>query len=336
MYVGIEIGGTKLQLGVGPGDGTIIALERAKVDAAAGAERIRQQIIELVPALLAKAGLTPSDIRAVGIGFGGPVDAEKGIVTKSHQIEGWAGFPLAAWSRRELGWPTVVHNDADTAGLAEACFGAGRGLSPIFYITIGSGIGGGLIIDQKIYRGAGDGAGEFGHLVVGNPVHMWRTAQNSDSELLPTGTVEATCSGWGMARRLKETIEQFSLVRDADAKQVLELTNGNLENLTAEDVARVARLGNCHAQQVLLIACRVLGWAVAQVVTLLCPKRIVIGGGVSQMGEELLFGPLRKEVARFVFPAFAASFDIVPASLGEAVVVHGSLRIARDFIGDNR
>ena len=203
MFLGIEIGGTKLQLGVGAGDGTIVAVERAKVDPAAGAERIRQQIIELVPVLLSKAGLSRTDIRAVGVGFGGPVDAEKGIVTKSHQIEGWAGFPLADWSCRELGWPTVVHNDADIAGLAEACFGAGRGYSPIFYITIGSGIGGGLIIDQKIYRGAGAGAAEIGHLTL-PPRLSERFGVYRGGESYSRVTVESFCSGWSIATQAQQ------------------------------------------------------------------------------------------------------------------------------------
>ncbi len=331
MFLGIEIGGTKLQLGVGPGDGTIVALERARVDPAAGAERIRQQILELVPTLLSKAGMSKSDIRAVGIGFGGPVDAENGIVTKSHQVEGWVGFPLADWSRRDLGWPTVVHNDADTAGLAEACFGAGRGLSPIFYITIGSGIGGGLIIDQKIYRGAGVGAAEIGQLRL--PPDPRR--RGGESRI----TVEAMCSGWAIGNRTREFIA--SVTRPGtrfwdDAARLFEMVDGKLELLTAETIARAAREGNELAHTILGAGWNVLGYAIAQVTTLLCPRRIVIGGGVALMGEELLFGPLRAEVARFAFPPFADIYDIVPAELGEAVVVQGALQLARDSIADDR
>jgi glucokinase len=349
MFLGVEIGGTKLQLGIGPGDGTIIALERAKVDAAAGAERIRQQILELVPTLLANAGMSKSDIQAVGIGFGGPVDAEKGIVTKSHQIEGWAGFPLADWSRRELGWPTVVHNDADTAGLAEACFGAGRGLSPIFYITIGSGIGGGLIVDQKIYRGAGAGASEIGHLRVSPGVFM----SDDHAAMTPcddeADTVERICSGWAIEARMRAQIEKLRtqdrelLESGVDwqspsgpVAEFLELVGGDLGRTTTAVVAEAARRGHSYANNILWEVSHVLGWAIAQVITLLCPRRIVVGGGVSLIGEDLFFDPVREEVARYVFPPFSGCFDIVPASLGEAVVVHGALRLARDSIGDER
>src|SRR5437899_258789 len=164
MYLGIEIGGTKLQLGIGPGDGTLASLWRGTVNVAAGPAGIRRQISAAIPGLLAKTGLSFRDIRGVGIGFGGPVDDATRTIIKSHQIDGWDNFPLAEWITEITGWPVVLGNDADVAGLAEALFGAGKGLSPIFYITIGSGIGGGLIFNGEIYRGCGRGAAEIGHL----------------------------------------------------------------------------------------------------------------------------------------------------------------------------
>src|SRR5438876_8029022 len=144
MFLGSEIGGTKLQLGIGPGDGTLAGLWRGGVDLASGAEGIRRQIVAAVPELLARAGVDRSRLRAVGIGFGGPVDDATRGVLKSHQVGGWEGFPLAAWAEDALGLPAVLGNDADVAGLAEARFGAGKGLSPVFYMTSGSGMGGGL------------------------------------------------------------------------------------------------------------------------------------------------------------------------------------------------
>ncbi len=163
--LGIEIGGTKLQLGLGRGDGVIVALERRTVNPAQGAEGIRTQIKDALRVLLEansdKLGLPQS----VGIGFGGPVDAARGVVVTSHQVNGWDAFPLASWVRETLNIPSVsLQNDADTAALGEARFGAGVGFSPVLYVTIGSGIGGGLIVDGSIYRGNGAGAVEIGHL----------------------------------------------------------------------------------------------------------------------------------------------------------------------------
>src|SRR5262249_20647072 len=146
------------------------------------------QIIGAIPNLLCQAGVGQGGIHAVGIGFGGPVDEQARSAIKSHTISGWDDFPLVKWAEDTLGWPAVIGNDADVAGLAEAAIGAGRGLSPIFYITVGSGIGGGLIIDGKIYRGTGLGAAEIGHLRMLSP----------GGEFLP---LEQLASGWGIAQQ---------------------------------------------------------------------------------------------------------------------------------------
>ena len=153
MYLGIEIGGTKLQLGVGRGDGKLIALERAEIERSQGASAIRDRIQAIARTLAAKYPLT-----AVGIGFGGPIDTTRGRTITSHQVAGWEDFPLVEWIADKLSLPAVLGNDADVAALAEAKYGAGRGANPVFYVTVGTGVGGGLIIDGRIYRGSGAGA----------------------------------------------------------------------------------------------------------------------------------------------------------------------------------
>src|SRR5687767_12982754 len=120
MFLGIEIGGTKLQLGVGPGDGTLAGLWRGGVDPTAGGDGIRRQIVAAVPEILTSARVDRSALRGVGIGFGGPVDDAARTVIKSHQVAGWDGFPLAEWLGEALGLPAALGNDADVAGLAEA------------------------------------------------------------------------------------------------------------------------------------------------------------------------------------------------------------------------
>src|SRR6516162_7511797 len=128
MYLGIEIGGTKLQVGLGPANGTLASLWRESVDVAAGPEGIRRQIRTAVPELLSRAGVDRAQVRGVGIGFGGPVDDTTQTIIKSHQIEGWDNFPLASWISELLDLPAALGNDADVAGLAEALFGAGAGM----------------------------------------------------------------------------------------------------------------------------------------------------------------------------------------------------------------
>jgi glucokinase len=317
MFLGIEIGGTKLQIGLGEGDGVLRGLWHGRVNVQAGAEGIRRQIVEGTPELLAQAGVAKEQVRGIGIGFGGPVDDETGAVIKSHQIKGWDDFPLAGWIGDLLGLPATLGNDADVAGLAEALFGAGKGLSPIFYITIGSGIGGGFIVQGDVYRGCGRGAAEIGHLRIFDP------------KTKTIDVLEHHASGWAIGHapdlttRYRQGAESVPFWTSAEKLAVL----------TAEDVARAARDGNALARRILDNAWDALAEGICQVIALLAPRRLVIGGGVSFMGNELLFEPLRAKVAARVFKPFANCYDIVPASLGETVVVHGALALAKKRLG---
>jgi glucokinase len=325
MYLGIEIGGTKLQLGVGAGDGVLQGLWRAGVDVAAGPEGIRRQIVQGVPELLAKSGVDRSRLQGIGIGFGGPVDDRTDTIIKSHQIEGWDNFPLEKWTSDLVGLPAVLGNDADVAGLAEALFGAGKGLSPIFYITIGSGIGGGLIINGEIYRGCGRGAAEIGHL-------RFNTYFIKDSQSVypsPPETLEQLASGWGIAETAKRCLAQEHPIHSLLHSKAEELKRP----LNAEDVATAARQGDPFAESILKSAVAYLADAICHVIALLCPRRIVIGGGVSLMGENFLFQPLRQMVAERVFKPFTDCYEIVPAALGEEVVIHGALALAKRRLG---
>jgi glucokinase len=327
LLLGIEIGGTKLQLGLGHGDGKLLALERRTVDSAAGSRGILAQLPELFAILTARCETSREAIAAAGIGFGGPVDAVSGCVTRSHQIAGWEGFPLADWVRNHLGVPRVVlQNDADTAGLAEVRFGAGRGLTPVLYVTIGSGIGGGLIIDGQIYRGAGAGAIEIGHLWVVDRM-------SSDLDVLK---LEDIASGWAITRAARNfAVRQRAATDSRDPDQakpwmVLQLVDGDPTRITPAVVAEAARLGDQEATFILGKAVAAMANALSQAVTLLAPRRIILGGGVSLIDEQQWFQPIRKLLNLHVFSPFRGSFDLVPSLLGEAVVVYGALALAGD------
>jgi glucokinase len=318
VYLGIEIGGTKLQLGVGAGDGVLAGLWRGTVDVAAGPEGIRRQITAALPELLERSGIDRAQLKGVGIGFGGPVDDETRTIIKSHQITGWDGFPLAEWIADLTGLPAVLGNDADVAGLAEALFGAGKGLSPIFYVTIGSGIGGGLIINGEIYQGCGRGAAEIGHLhVIGDPHSCFGGIEPC--------ALEELASGWAIQKQADD-LAWKGLARGS---LMLGSVRGESQFITAQHVAQAAEEGDELANSILQNARVALAEAICHVITLLCPRRIVIGGGVSLMGQQLLFHPVRNLVAERIFKPFAGLTDIVPAALGEEVVVHGALALAR-------
>jgi glucokinase len=316
-YLGIEIGGTKLQLGIGQGDGVLAGLWRETVVVADGPEGIRRQITRAVPELLAKCGIDHAQLQGTGIGFGGPVDDNTRSVIKSHQIEGWDNFPLADWISDVVKLPAVLGNDADCAGLAEALFGAGKGLSPIFYITIGSGIGGGLIINGEIYRGCGRGAAEIGHLRVA-PFPL--QGSGGKHGLIP---LEQAASGWGIGE-----VARVILSRHPDLPLRRKIDEVS-QHESARIIGEAAAAGDKMAQAILGASLMKLADKIADVITILSPRRIVIGGGVSLMGEKALFEPLRKFVANQVFKPFADCYDIVPAALGEEVVVHGAVALAR-------
>jgi glucokinase len=343
MFLSIEIGGTKLQLGVGHGDGgKLVALERLAVEPKNGAAGIRKQIEEAARPLIERHA-----VRAIGFGFGGPVDAATGRVIKSHQVTGWDNFPLADWCRETLGLPAVVSNDSDAAGLAEARFGAGRGYRIVFYSNVGSGIGGALVLDGHLYPGSTGIASEIGHL---------RPGLQSDR---PDQTVESLASGWAIAAaaqslvtdpishrlgplvsrgrpRGAESVRQRLIEREeADeraAADLLERCDGRIDRLTTNLLAQAAAQGNELAREVFLQASQAFGWAIAQMITLLAPHVVVIGGGVSLAGEELFLGPLRKAVDCYVFPPLLGTFQIVPAALDEQVVVHGALALAAERV----
>ncbi len=299
-YLGIEIGGTKLQFVVGDESAKIRERRRFTVERESGGEAIRRQIQATLPELLAAA--KPS---ALAVGFGGPVDRATGTIALSHQIEGWSGFALRDWLHALSGLPVIVENDANTATLGEALHGAGVGCDPVFYVTLGSGVGGGLVVTGKIYHGAKPGEAELGHV-----------------RLDKQGTiVEHRCSGWAVDRRIRELRTQA--------------TGGVLSRLTADARGGEARFLADALQQDDPLARQILGettedlaFALSHVVHLFHPEIIVLGGGLALVGE-----PLRAAVAeallRFLMDVFKPGPRIALAALGEDAVPVGALVLAR-------
>ncbi|GAA4426639.1 ROK family protein [Bremerella cremea] len=315
--IGVEIGGTKLQVALADADSlkTIVSL-REEIVPAKGAAGIQQQLQRMIRALQ-----TEYSIAAIGLGFGGPLDATAGVITTSHQVEGWDRFPMVAWCQEQFGLPAVIRNDCDTAALAEATLGAGQGKESSFYVTIGSGIGGGYVHQGQLMGGSRPAFAEIGHLRPG-VLH---------SE--PGNTVEAESSGFGISNEVRQWIKNIAPEeQDDDCRDLLARCQGDLEKLTTRDIADAALTGNAICEVVLRDAVETLGWAIAQVITLLAPEVVILGGGVSLMPEKLFRTPLEDQVATYVFPPLAGSYQLVPAQLGEAVVVQGALLLAKQFV----
>ena len=339
MYLGIEIGGTKLQLGVGDGAGVdLAAIERLDVVPEDGADGILAQIGRVGAELIENYG-----VRRIGVAFGGPFDPISGRVITSHQIAGWDGILLSQWCRDTLGRDAAVGNDCNVAALAEARVGAGRGKRSLFYMTVGTGVGGGFVVDGKIFGDDRPAVGEIGQMRPG--LHADR----------PDDTVESLASGWGITAAAQDRLAG-SVAPSLDAVRRHGHTHGHPpttldvagvaqqdrrylgdlrrrcgddpDRLSAEMVAQAAADGNEIAEEVIGHAIEALGWAVAQTITLIGVEIVAIGGGVSLMGQEQFFEPLREQVARFVFPALADAYQVVPTELGELAMVHGAIAIA--------
>lgn len=192
--IGIEIGGAKLQAALGDTSGRVLFRQRETVRPQAGGAAIRQALPPLLDRLLAEGQVAWQDVAAIGIGFGGPLDAASGEVLRSFQVDGWDGFPLRLWAEQTWGLPVAVANDAATAGLGEALLGAGRGAARLFYVTAGSGVGGGWIVDGRIDSGQGLGMAEVGHTFLPDP----QSGQPAE--------LESICSGWAIGRRASRCV----------------------------------------------------------------------------------------------------------------------------------
>ena len=301
-YLGIEIGGTKLQVVAGNIPGQIRKRWRFTVDASRGGVGIREQLDVSVREILS----TGTSVRAIGVGFGGPIDWQTGLIACSHQVEGWSGFDLASWLRDRSGVPVRLDNDANVAALGEATAGAGRGFNPVFYVTLGSGVGGGLVVNGHIYHGAKPGEAEIGH------VRLDRAG----------AIVESRCSGWAVDQRIRE-------LKARQPESRLARLTASLERGEARCLAAACEQGDPFAWQILRETAEDLAFALSHVVHLFHPEMIVIGGGLALTGE-ILRAEVAKALPRFVMEVFAPGPQIRLAALGEDSVPVGALQLAHD------
>jgi glucokinase len=347
LILGIEIGGTKLQFAIGTRAGErFAAFRRLAVEPSRGAEGILTQIREYGGELLKQ---TP--VSAIGVGFGGPVRTGEGRVGLSHQISGWHEFPLRDWLQDTFGLPAFVINDCDAAGLAEATAGAGRDEASVFYVTVGSGIGGGLVLNRRSFGLMRPAVSEIGHL---------RFPVGSPPKLV---TVESMASGWGIAERARQILDRKSspsahatldppgeFVGDGlersqlsehwqpllhgdlgdlfQSSLILKKCEGRPDTLTTVMIGAAAAEGDPLACWLLDTAWQVLGCGISDMICLLAPEVVVIGGGMSLLSHDLFWDPLRFYVDQMSFVPLRNSYRIAPAALGENVVVYGALEFA--------
>ena len=305
--LGLDIGGSKLAAGVVDGQGHILARGVIPTLASEGLGPVLLRITELCRDLMNRPETKTDPVSCIGVGCAGPVDVQRGVVTNPPNLPGWSEVMLLEHIQGALGLPTVLENDANAAALGEFRYGAGKGVQSLFYLTVSTGIGGGIILNGQIWHGFSGAAGEVGHMTV-----------LADGPLCGCGNrgcLETMSSGPALVRRAQEA----ALRRPTPLRDIVDVKT--------LDVERLARAGDEVASEVWSSAVQYLGIGVAAVIMILGPERVIIGGGVTAAGD-FLFEPLRAEVRRRVRILPVDSIQILPAALGPDVGILGAASVA--------
>ena len=314
-YVGIDLGGTNIKGGVVTAEGEVLHFESIETEVEGGRDHVLDRIGMLVGKVRDAASLAQDDIAAVGIGSPGPLDTKKGIIHEAPNLPGWINLPLAAETGRRSGYPCFLENDANSAALAEAHVGAGKGTACMIMLTLGTGIGGGIVIGGRVWHGADDIAAELGHV----SVKLDGIRCNCGS----IGCVEAYASATGVVRRALEALAE-------GAESVLEA-----DGLTCEQVFKAAAGGDALAQRVARDTATYLGAAIGSLINIFNPDMIVLFGGMTNAGDQL-FVPVREEAAKRSFKIGSDRCQIVRSRLGAEAGVIGAAITAMQAIDEQQ
>jgi glucokinase len=311
--VAIDLGGTKIALGVVSRQYQVLAREHYPTPAEAGVDSVIQRIISAIGQITASANMTSSQLGGISIAAAGAIESQREIITLSPNLSGWRDIPLGSIIEDRLGIRTWLLNDANAAALGEHHLGAGRGVGSLIYLAIGTGIGGAIIIDGKLYTGACGGAGEIGHMTI--------DTNGPRCECGNIGCLEQLAAGKAIAREAKERLGS------GERSTLTEAVAGKIENITAKEVAVAAQKGDPLAGEVINSAATYLGIGMVNLVNIFNPEMIVVGGGVAKMGD-LLLNPARRVVMERAFPESVAAVRIVTTELGDDAGLLGAAHFA--------
>ena len=315
--LGFDLGGTKFAFGIVREDGAVLASGRVDTLAELGPEQACRRAVEGARALLAQAGMEPRQLLGVGIASPGPLDQARGCVVGSPNLPGWTDYPIAEALAKPFGLRARIDNDANAAALGEHRFGAGRGKRHLVYVTVSTGIGGGVIVDNRLMRGANGNAAELGHIILDFHGPACPCGANGCFEMFASGTALARLAREALARGRPSSIAALA---------------GASEKVTSRHVFEAAASGDSLARELLADETEYLGRGLAVIINTFNPERIVVGGGVASVGESFL-GPVRARALALAFPRLAAACDIVPAALGGDVGVVGGAACALEEFG---
>ena len=314
LYAGIDLGGTKILVLIADDASNVVGSKRVATEAVHGPQHVIRLIVETVQQTALETGIELSSLTAAGVSAPGPINTIDGIITDPPNLPGWHNVPLASILRERLSFPTVLENDANCAAIGEHLFGAGVGYRHMIYVTVSTGVGGGLIIENELYSGTSGAAGEVGHLVVAEEGPRCGAGH--------IGCLEAFSSGTAIAARARELIAAGRLPQ---TKRLAERE----PPLSAKTVYEAGQQGEAEATAIIERAGRYLGIGLASLINTFNPQAIVLGGGlIINMGKTIL-GPA-VETART--RSFAQSFmdvRIVEGELGDRAAALGAIAVAQ-------
>ncbi len=313
LILGIDLGGTKILTAVANSQGEILSRDHSITPAKKGHEAVIQSILESAYRALEQADVAISALIAIGVGAPGISNPETGILFTSPNLPGWRDVPLRDIMQERLGKKTFLINDANAAALGELYFGAAQGARNFIYITISTGIGGGIIIDGKIYIGAIGAAGEVGHMTIDDDGPICNCGNR--------GCWETLASGTALAREAKHRIKEG--VRTS----ILKYAEGDLEKVTAQVIHNAAEHGDNLAKELIARTGYYVGVGLANLINIFNPELIVIGGGLSNIGDMLL-GPAFKVAGERAYKEAFQAVRFASAELGRNSGVLGAAAFA--------
>jgi glucokinase len=321
--VGVDLGGTKTAVVLGRLEGRrpqILDRQAFATEHGRGHGPVIERICSTALAMLDARGIRRGDLGGVGVSCGGPLDSRQGIVVSPPNLPEWRGVRVVELIARALGAPARLQNDANACAVAEWRYGAGRGCRNMVFLTFGTGMGAGFILEGRLYEGASDLAGEVGHI---------RLAEDGPEGYGKRGSFEGFCSGGGIARLARAEAER----RLAAGEPVGFCPDqGSLDGVTAQAVAEAAARGDPAARKVLEDSGRWLGRGLAVLIDVLNPERIVIGS-IYVRCRPFLEPGMRAELEREALAPSSAACAVVPAGLGEQIGDYASLVLAMDAMG---
>ncbi len=312
--VGLDIGGTKCAVTLGVEENEDIHILAKKKFATKGTpNEVMEQMLLLFREILDEQGLTEADIASIGISSGGPLDSKRGIIQSPPNLPGWDDVHITEFFESRTGIPTALENDANACAIAEWRYGAGKGRQNVVFMTFGTGLGAGLILDGRLYSGTNGNAGEIGHV---------RLRRDGPIGYNKRGSCEGFCSGGGLEQQGK-----IAAQKDPVGAAPLIAYSGSFDAISAKTIADLADRGDAFCKRIYTHCGEMLGETLAILIDILNPECIILGG-VYMRSSHLLVEGMNKTLSRMALSGAREVCEILPAGLGETVGDYAALSLA--------